>query len=115
MVVVGLPWNTHARALCLYAFFWPVLKLGEVITRRFNQLNSLNPMFERALLFLNEPLPQRTEKGVQKQKLAKEILVAISYAQTWTGIALLIAAFVQFRTYSIYHMYIIYEIACLVA
>lgn len=48
-------------------------------------LNRYHAMFQSWLQSLEGSPPQRTDKGIQKQKLVNDILVAGSDLQSWTG------------------------------
>lgn len=61
------------------------MKLGEIITRSPGILNRHRAMFQSGLQFLEGLPPQRTDKGIQKQKLVKDILVAGSDFQSWSS------------------------------
>ena len=57
---------------------------GEILTRNLDDPR-LHRIFQDAVRLLAEPPPPRTPKGTQKQIFAKDILVAISDIQSWTG------------------------------
>lgn len=116
-LLVGLTLQSRVRAVNLHFVAWPFVKVSERITRQSSSLQRYHEIFEDAVRYLEDPIPTpiRTDKGIQKQKLAKDVLVASSDIQSWSGIALLVAAFVQIRTNSLYQLHIIYDTVSFVA
>jgi hypothetical protein len=84
-LLVGLTWQSRVRAVNLDFIIWPVAKVYERITRCPGRLHRYHIICQNILRFLEDPVPKRTDKGIQKQKLAKDILVAGSDTQSWTG------------------------------
>lgn len=82
---MGLTWQGGVRVLNLAFCVWPLVKAGEIITKSPGTLNRYHAVFQRTLKSLEGPVPERTNKGVRKQELVKDILVAGSDSQSWSG------------------------------
>lgn len=84
-LLVGLTWQSRVRAVNLNFFIWPIVKISVYITRNPGRLHRYHIKSQRALRFLEDQALPRTDEGIQKREFAKDVLIASSDTQSWTG------------------------------